>query len=565
MALNAVLDRIDADQPEALERLFELLRIESISTDPAYAPACRQAADWLVRELAAIGFAAECRETPGHPIVVGHGGGEGPHFLFYGHYDVQPVDPLDLWDRPPFEPAIGETPRGQAIFGRGASDDKGQLMTFLEAVRAWKRVTGRIPGRLTVLIEGEEESGSPSLVPFLKANAAELGARMALVCDTGMMGPETPAISTMLRGLAGDELTIHAAERDLHSGVYGGAAINPIRVLARILAGLHDAEGRITLPGFYDGVPELPAAIKAQWDALDYDAAGSSARSGLGRLAGEAGRSVFEQVWSRPSCDVNGIWGGYTGKGFKTVLPAEAHAKISFRLVGEQDPAKVIESFRAYVRASLPPDCRVSFRGKDGARATTLPMDAPEFAAARQALSDEWAKPAVFVGCGGSIPVVGHFREILGMDSLLIGFGQEDDAIHSPNEKYDLASFHKGTRSWARVLGALTGAAAVASMVYGKFVVAGKRLESGWKVACQLFKGALIVNAAPGPSPGRRGGRGRGRWRWLRAGWRSSGGRGGGRRSGRGARRSRRRRLPAGPSAQSRKMVRQSSGPISMR
>ena len=218
----------------------------------------------------------------------------------------------------------------------------------------------------------------------------------------------------MLRGMVGDELTIHAADRDLHSGVYGGAAINPIRVLARILAGLHDARGRITLPGFYDGVPELPAAIRAQWDALDYDAGGFLGAVGLSRLAGEEGRSVFEQVWSRPTCDVNGIWGGYTGEGFKTVLPAEAHAKISFRLVGEQDPATVIESFRAYVRASLPPDCTVSFRGKEGSRAVTLPVDAPEFAAARQALSDEWANPAVFVGCGGSIPVVGHFREILG-------------------------------------------------------------------------------------------------------------------------------------------------------
>ena len=355
------------------------MRIESISTDPAHAPACRAAADWLVHELADIGFEASRRDTAGLPIVVGHGGGEGPHFLFYGHYDVQPVDPLELWDRPPFQPRLGDTPRGPAIFGRGASDDKGQVMTFLEAMRAWRQVTGRLPGRLTVLIEGEEESSSPSLAPFLEANAAELRARMALVCDTGMLGPEWPAITTMLRGIVGEELTIHAADRDLHSGVYGGAAINPIRVLARILAGLHDARGRITLPGFYDGVPELPAAIRAQWDALDYDAGGFLGAVGLSRLAGEEGRSVFEQVWSRPSCDINGIWGGYTGEGFKTVLPAEAHAKVSFRLVGEQDPAKVIESLRAYVRAGLPPDCTASFRGKQGSRAVTLPADAPEF------------------------------------------------------------------------------------------------------------------------------------------------------------------------------------------
>lgn len=455
MTLQAVLDHIDSEQPKALERLVELLRIESISTDPAYAASCRAAADWLVADLTAIGFEASRRDTPGHPMVVAHGGEEGPHFLFYGHYDVQPVDPLDLWDRPPFDPAIGETPRGKAIFGRGASDDKGQLMTFVEAVRAWKAVTGRLPGRLTILLEGEEESGSPSLIPFLKANAAELRAHMALVCDTGMLDARTPAISTMLRGLAGEEVTIEGADRDLHSGMYGGPAINPIRVLARILAGLHDAHGRITLPGFYDGVHELPPAIKAQWEALDYDASAFLGAVGLSRLAGEEGRSLLEQIWSRPSCDVNGIWGGYTGKGFKTVLPARAHAKVSFRLVGDQDPARIVESFRAYVRESLPPDCSASFIGKDASRATTLPVDAPEFAAARAALSDEWPNPAVFVGCGGSIPIVGHFREILGMDSILIGFGLEDDAIHSPNEKYALESFHKGARSWARVLAAL--------------------------------------------------------------------------------------------------------------
>ncbi len=458
MALNAVLDQIDGDQPKALERLFELLRIESISTDPAYAGACREAADWLVRDLAEIGFQASRRDTAGHPMVVAHGEGDGPHFLFYGHYDVQPVDPLELWDRPPFAPALVDTPRGKAIFARGASDDKGQLMTFLEAVRAWKAVTGKLPGRLTILLEGEEESSSPSLVPFLKANADELRAHMALVCDTGMLGPDTPAISTMLRGLAGMEFTIHAASRDLHSGSYGGAAINPIRVMARIIAGLHDDSGRITLPGFYDGVTELPEVVKAQWEALDYDAEGFLGAVGLSTPAGEKGRSLLEQIWSRPTCDVNGIWGGYTGKGFKTVLPAEAHAKISFRLVGEQDPVRVLESFKAYVEASLPEDCTASFSGKDPAPATTLPVDAPEFEQARRALSDEWPKPAVFVGCGGSIPVVGQFREILGMDSIMIGFGQEDDAIHSPNEKYDLASFHKGIRSWARVLAALTGA-----------------------------------------------------------------------------------------------------------
>jgi acetylornithine deacetylase/succinyl-diaminopimelate desuccinylase-like protein len=455
MSLEAVLDRIDTDLPQSLERLFALLRIESISTDPTYAGPCADAADWLVAQLQSIGLEASRRETPGHPMVVAHGGEGSPHLLFYGHYDVQPVDPLDLWTEPPFQPSIRETPNGKVISARGASDDKGQLMTFVEALRAWKAIEGTFPARITLLFEGEEESGSPSLVPFLQENANELRADLALVCDTGMWDADTPAISTMLRGLASEQVTIHAADRDLHSGMYGGPAINPIRVLTRILAGLHEETGRVTLPGFYDGVPELSPEIKAQWDGLDFDQSAFLGAVGLSTPAGEQGYSALEQIWSRPTCEINGIWGGYTGKGFKTVLPAEAHAKVSFRLVGDQDPVAILETFRSHVEASLPPDCTASFARKEPSGATVLPVDAPEFTRARKALSAEWSRPAVFAGCGGSIPIVGHFRGILGMDSLLIGFGLDDDAIHSPNEKYNLASFHKGARSWARVLAAL--------------------------------------------------------------------------------------------------------------
>ena len=455
MSLNAVLDQIDAGLPQALERLFALLRIESISTDPAYAPACRDAAEWLVAELAALGFEASRRDTPGHPMVVAHGGEGGPHLLFYGHYDVQPVDPLELWERPPFDPAIVERPGGAVVTARGAGDDKGQLMTFVEAVRAWKAVTGRLPCRLTMLIEGEEESSQGSLVPFLEANAGELRADLALVCDTDLWDAETPAITTMLRGIAISQITIRAATHDLHSGQYGGPVINPIRVLARIIAGLHDDDGRITLPGFYDGVPPLPPEVKAQWDGLGFDAGGFLGAVGLSRPAGERAFPVLEQLWSRPTCEVNGIRGGYTGAGFKTVLPAEAHAKVSFRLVGDQDPERILESLHAHVRAHLPPDCSVEFV-EDASRAVSLPVDAPAFALARRALSEEWPRPAVFVGGGFSIPIVEHIRAILGMDVLMIGFGREDDNVHAPNEKYDLASFHKGARSWARVLAALT-------------------------------------------------------------------------------------------------------------
>ena len=447
--LDQILIQLKNDQDAALERLFALLRLESISTDPAYKDDCVATADWMVKDLESIGFQASRRDTTGHPMVVAHSGGSGPHILFYGHYDVQPVDPLDLWDRPPFDPVLEETDKGTVIRARGASDDKGQLMTFLEACRAFKAVTGALPANITILLEGEEESGSPSLIPFLKENADE-------VCDTGMWDSKTPAITTMLRGLVSEDFTIHAASRDLHSGMYGGAAINPNRVLAKLLAGLHDETGRITLPGFYDGVPEVSNYIKAQWDSLRFDSDSFLGEVGLSHPAGEQAYSALEQIWARPTCDINGMWGGYTGAGFKTVLPAEASAKVSFRLVGTQNHTAIQSAFRKYLEDGLPEDCTISYRAKDGAGATNMPVDAPYFAAARQALSDEWPNEAVFIGCGGSIPIVGHFREYLGMNSMLIGFGLEDDQIHSPNEKYSLSSFQKGARSWARVLHALS-------------------------------------------------------------------------------------------------------------
>jgi acetylornithine deacetylase/succinyl-diaminopimelate desuccinylase-like protein len=453
--LDPVLARIDADLPLAVERLLALLRIPSISTDPAHAADCAKAADWLAQDLHDMGFDARPHPTPGRPMVVGQGGEGGRHLLFYGHYDVQPVDPLSLWHHPPFEPRLEETPKGQVIRGRGAADDKGQLMTFLEACRAWKAVHGRLPCRLTIFLEGEEESGSPSLVPFLEANRDLLRADLALICDTDLFDRDTPAITTSLRGLTGEEVTITGPAMDLHSGMYGGAAINPIRVLARILASLHDEAGRVTLPGFYDGVDELPDDLRAQWDALGFDEAAFLGEVGLSVPAGERGRGVLESVWARPTCEINGISGGYEGEGFKTVLPSKASAKVSFRLVGRQDPHKVREAFRAHVRAMLPADCRAEFREHGASPASVMDISDPAFEMARAALSAEWPRPAAFTGSGGSIPVAGYFKTILGMDSLLAGFGLDDDLIHSPNEKYDLRSFHKGIRSWARILAAL--------------------------------------------------------------------------------------------------------------
>lgn len=455
MTLQSVLARIDDDLPQSLERLMELLRIPSISTDPAFKPDCARAADWLVEDLRALGFDAASRPTPGHPMVVAHGGTGGRHLLFYGHYDVQPVDPLSLWDRDPFDPEIQGTPKGRVIRARGSSDDKGQLMTFLEALRAWKAEYGTLPCRLTIFLEGEEESGSPSLIPFIQEHADELKADIALICDTGLFEDTSPAIVTMLRGLLGEEMTVRGPSKDLHSGMYGGAAMNPIRALTRILANMHDDTGRITIPHFYDGVTELPDAIRQQWQSLAFDHAKFLGSVGLSIPAGEQDRTPLEMIWSRPTAEVNGIWGGYTGEGFKTVLPSEAHAKVSFRLVGDQDPFAIREHFRAWVRDQLPADCTVEFHGHGNSPAGAMAITDPAFDAARAALTEEWGRPAAYVGCGGSIPIAGYFKSILGMDAMLLGFGRDDDQIHSPNEKYDVECFHKGIRSWARVLAKL--------------------------------------------------------------------------------------------------------------
>ena len=455
--LDDVLARIDANQNDALTRLFALLAIPSISADPAHFEDCDGAADWLARELLALGFDAGKRATKGRPMVVAHAKAkrrDSPHVLFYGHYDVQPPDPLDLWTTPPFEPRLVDGVAGQRIVARGACDDKGQLMTFVEACRAF-RETGGLPCNVSLLFEGEEETGSPSLPAFMAENAGELKADIMLVCDTGMWDRQTPAITTMLRGLVLEEVVLRGASRDLHSGLYGGAAINPIRVLARIVSDLHDENGAVALPGFYDGVEELPEEIAAQWRDLKFDESGFLGEVGLAVPAGEKGRSALEMIWSRPTCDVNGVIGGYTGAGSKTVIPATASAKFSFRLVGKQNPERIAQSFHAFVRARLPADVRAEFIAHGASPALALPTKSEALRRARRALEAEWGKPAALVGSGGSIPIVGAFKRELNMDALMIGFGLEDDSIHSPNEKYERSSFHKGARSWARLLAAL--------------------------------------------------------------------------------------------------------------
>jgi len=453
-----ILTRIDADLPGSLERLFDLLRIKSISADPHYKEDCRTAAEWCARMLSDMGIASTIRDTIGHPMVVGHyrdAGAEAPHLLFYGHYDVQPVDPVSLWERDPFDPAVVEVNGEARIVARGAQDDKGQFMTFVEAARAFFGVEGRLPVNLTVLLEGEEESASPSMIPFLTANADELKADIALVCDTSMWDRKTPAITTMLRGLLYEEVFIQAASHDLHSGMYGSAARNPIHVLTRILAELRNENGHIAIPGFYDGVREPTEEQRSDWRSLGFDEKAFFDEIGLAGPAGEKGYSTLEQVWARPTAEVNGIVGGYIGEGAKTVIPAKASAKVSFRLVGEQDPEVIRKSFRAFVEERVPADCKASFLTHGGDRAISQPADSPWVRKARQALTEEWGRPAKVIAMGGSIPIVTQFKRILGMDSVLIGFGLDDDRIHSPNEKYNLSSFHGGIRSWVRVLAAL--------------------------------------------------------------------------------------------------------------
>lgn len=457
---GAVLAVADSTRTAALERLFELLRFPSVATDPSFHGACREAAEWLAGLMRGMGLETALRQTTGQPVVVATSAPHGlpsraPHVLFYGHYDVQPADPLDLWDSPPFEPVIRKGKDGKnRIFARGACDDKGQLMTFLEATRAWLSVHGQLPFRLTVLLEGDEEGDSTHLDRFLAQNRRDFPVDVAFVCDTGAWDAETPAINVMLRGCILEEVTVTGPRIDLHSGYYGGAAMNPIRVLTRILADLHDRNGRVAIPGFYEGVKRVPPSIRREWDGLDFSPRQYLGDVGLSVPAGEKGYSVIEQMWSRPTAEINGIYGGYRGVGTKTVLPSSATAKLSFRLVEGQEPSRIRRAFRAFVRQRLPPDCKARFDSGGGdSTGISLSRDNRWVEAASRALQAEWGRKPVLCGSGGSVPVVESFRRHLGVESLMVGFSLEDDGAHSPNEKYDLEAFERGIRSWIRIIG----------------------------------------------------------------------------------------------------------------
>ena len=463
-ALPAVLERIDADLDRSLERLFELVRIPSISTDSAYKDFCRAAADFVAKDLDEPWFRGR-GPTDRRPSDRGRQEQRrdrtecGPRVLFYGHYDVQPVDPLTLWSTPPFEPKIDSLPDGRKIIrGRGACDDKGQLMTFVEACRAFKAVTGKLPLDITMMIEGEEECGSKSLFDFVRSNAAEFKRDLALVCDTGMWDPKTPVVTTSLRGLLYEEVVITCADRDLHSGVFGGGAANPIRILSRIIAGLHDESGRVTLPGFYDGVKDLPDRHQGRAEGAEPDA-GAVSRPGRpegpGRREGpHADRAGLDASDLRRERHRRRLYGRgrqdrdrRPGVG-EDLVPAGRHAGPG------EDPRRRSAPSCA---SRLPADCDRDLHRSRRQSGAAVAYDNPALGKARAALTEEWGTKAVAVGSGGSIPIVGDFKNVLGMDTLLVGFGLDDDRVHSPNEKYDLTSFHKGTRSWARILAALAG------------------------------------------------------------------------------------------------------------
>lgn len=453
-----LLAEVDRSFEHSVERLREFLRIPSVSTDRAYAAEVRRAADWACARLTELGFTASVRPTAGHPMVVAHhpgtaGEGAGrPRLLYYGHYDVQPPEPLELWDSPPFEPAIVEARHGRRLVARGAVDDKGQVMTFLEAFRAWQAVAGGPPLPITVLLEGEEETGSPNLVRFLRENKDELAADVCVITDTNAWDIDTPAITTRLRGLLYMEVTLHGPSHDLHSGLYGGAVLNPLNALTRILGAIHDADGRVAFPGFYDGVEDPSAAIVESWKGLGYDEAAFLDSVGLATPTGERGRLLAEKLWSRPTCDINGVWGGYIGEGSKTVIPARASAKLSCRLVPGQDPDRVLAGVQAFFTDRLPPDARLDWTTFGKSPAYAVGTDSPFVTAAVAGLASVFERPAALVGGGGSIPVAGYIRDVLGYDSLLVGFGLEDDRIHSPNEKFELRCYHNGIRSHAAML-----------------------------------------------------------------------------------------------------------------
>jgi acetylornithine deacetylase/succinyl-diaminopimelate desuccinylase-like protein len=436
---------LTAHGPRFEAELCHLLRIPSVSAAAAHRDDVHRAAAWVADEFRRLGLQTELIATAGHPIVYAESPpvAAAPVVLVYGHYDVQPPDPLDEWISPPFEPTI----RGGNVVARGATDDKGQMFTHLKSVEAWLAARGHLPVQIKFLIEGEEEIGSQSLYRFLETARDRLACDVAVISDTSQFAPGQPAITFGLRGIAYYELRVVGPKQDLHSGTFGGAVANPVNALARLLSALINEHGRVQVPGFYDDVQPLSDMERARLAALPFDERAFREQIGVAAVSGEHGYTTLERRWARPTFDVHGLWGGYQGEGAKTVLPARAGAKFSFRLVPDQDPRKITAGLRRFLDDRCPPGVRLELIDMHGAPGVVVPLDSPFVAAAASAIERGFGRAPVFIREGGSIPIVTAFRRTLGIDTLLLGWGLDDDNTHSPNEKFCLADFHRGIRA----------------------------------------------------------------------------------------------------------------------
>lgn len=448
---------IDQHKERFEQELFDLLRIPSISAVSANKGDVRQAAEFIRQQFDQMGLnRVQLFETPGNPVVYGEyldAGEDKPTVLVYGHYDVQPPDPLELWETEPFEPTV----RNGDVYARGASDDKGQAYTHVKAIESWLKTEGRLPVNVKVIIEGEEEIGSPNLVPFLQEHKEMLACDMVLISDTSMFDKDVPSITYGLRGLAYMQVYVQGPNRDLHSGTYGGAVQNPLNALCEIIAGLKDKDGVVQIPGFYDDVIALSDEERAESARLPFDEQAFKDSLNIDEVFGEQGYTTLERKSSRPTLDVNGIWGGYQGEGAKTVLPAKAGAKISMRLVPDQEPKKIAALFTSYVHQIAPAGVKVEVEEHHGGHAAMTDLNFYGLEAASQAFEDVYGRKPLFTREGGSIPIVADFKKVLGADSILMGFGLNSDAIHSPNEKFSLEDFHRGIKTSARFFEVLAG------------------------------------------------------------------------------------------------------------
>ena len=452
-AVNQVLEFVDSNHDRYDTLLSELLRIPSISADSKFAPDVRRAAQWIADHFKSLGLSPVLIETPGHPLVYAETPPVpgAPVALVYGHYDVQPPDPLDMWITPPFEPTV----RNGAIFARGATDDKGQMLTHVHSVAAWLKSQQKLPLQVKFLIEGEEEVGSDHLVEFLAANTEKLACDCVVISDTSQFAKGVPAITYGLRGIAYCEIFLTGPNRDLHSGVFGGGVTNPAITLCRMMNALIDAEGRVQIPGFYDDVVPLSDREREEFRSLPFDEEEFKQDLGINGVTGETGYSTLERRWARPTFDICGLTSGYQGEGAKTVLPSRASAKFSFRLVPNQDPQKILAGLKQLLQPLVPPGIAMEPIDFHGAPGIVIPLESPYLEAAADAIEVGFGKRPVFMREGGSIPIVNNFAQRLNADVLLLGWGQNDDNLHSPNEKFTLADYHRGIRASAALWDAL--------------------------------------------------------------------------------------------------------------